>query len=97
MPTLRPALFKWRHFGCVAKTIQSAKPNQLPWRMDHGRKTSITVRNVAASTPALMRSRSPVANTSSRAASVAGFCRGAPLSTKAKRTGSFFWSRLRQA
>src|SRR5947207_3014919 len=57
--------------------------------MDHARRTSRTVRKVAESTPAAMRNRSPVANTSSRAASLAGSCRAALRSTKAKRTGSF--------
>src|SRR5436190_16787084 len=41
-------------------------------QVDHARKTPRTVRNTAASTPAPMRNRSPVANTSSRAASVGG-------------------------
>src|SRR5205807_4059784 len=39
------------------------------WQVDHARKTSSTARKVAVSTPAPMRSRSPVGNTSSSAAS----------------------------
>src|SRR5437016_14183983 len=56
-----------------------------------------TLAHVAASTPVPMRNRSPVVNTRSTAASVACSCRAALLSTKAKRTGSLFWRRLRQA
>ena len=81
------------HVACCQAKIHPHAGRQ----MDHRRKISRTVCNVAASTPAPMRSRSPVAMTSSRAASVAGSCRATLLSTKAKRTGSFFWSRLRQA
>src|SRR5881396_553491 len=49
-------------------------------QVDHARKASSTVRNVVPSTPAPMRSRSPVASTSSRA--VSSSCRTGPLSTK---------------
>jgi hypothetical protein len=56
-------------------------------------------RRVAVSTPAPMRSRSPVANTNSSTASAVRSCRRALFSTKANRTGpsAFSWSRLRQA
>ena len=67
------------------------------WQVDHARKTSSTARKVAVSTPLPMRSRSPVANTSSSTASAVRSCRRAPLSTKANRTGPLSWSRLRQA
>src|SRR5436305_14903495 len=66
------------------------------WQVDHARNTSSTVRKVAASTPALMRSRSPVANASSSAASAARSSRRGLRSTKANRTGPVCWSRFRQ-
>jgi hypothetical protein len=43
-----------------------------------------------------MRSRSPVANTSSSGASAVRSCRRTLLSTKANRTGPFSRSRFRQ-
>jgi hypothetical protein len=55
---------------------------------------SNTVRNVVASTPLPMRSRSPLLSTSSRA--VADSCPAASLSTNANRAGAWFGSRFRQ-
>src|SRR5471030_1696365 len=67
------------------------------WQVNHTRNASSTVRKVTASTPAPIRSRSPVASTSSRLASAAGSCLTPPRSTKAKRTAPPSPSRLRQA
>src|SRR5512140_2942401 len=54
------------------------------WQVDHLRSASSTVRKVVISTPGPMRNRSPVANTSSSAASAMRSGRRAPLSTRAK-------------
>src|SRR5215475_5235816 len=66
-------------------------------QVDHPRSTFSTIRNVVMSTPGLMRSRSPVASTSSIIGSAVRSCRRALLSTRANRTGPVPWSRFRQA
>ncbi len=72
------------HIACCQAKIHPHAGRQV----DHTRNTASTVRNVVPSTPVPMRNRSPLANTSSSAASAADSCRAALLSTKAKRTGS---------
>src|ERR1017187_3164167 len=63
---------------------------------NHPRNTSSTFRNAVGSTPAPIRSSSPVVSTSSRAASVAPSRRDPPVSTNTKRRGVSLRSRFRQ-
>lgn len=63
-------------------------------RMDHRRTVSSTRRNVAASTPAPIRSRSPLFSTSSSAATASPLARF--VSRSAKRTVWSLRNRLRQ-
>ena len=64
-------------------------------QLNHARNAANTLRNAVASTPAPIRSRSPVVSTSSRSSSVAR-CRAGDVSTNANRIGCCFRSRLRQ-
>src|SRR5687768_7856641 len=67
-------------------------------QVHHARNASITIRNVAPSTPERMRNCSPLANTISTSALIAGFSLLDPCSTSAKRTGAALSrSRLRQS
>jgi integrase/recombinase XerD len=81
-------------FGKGGVTRAVTLPSAL-WSELIALRGSSTVRKVAASTPALMRRRSPVGNTSSSVAPAGGTCRRGLLSTKANRTGPVCWSRFR--